>query len=213
MRKNQKAYEGKPMKRKSRTNLISLIILLSLLFYSINLEALIYPIDDLEKELPNNPYFNQKVAYRSSNDLSDDELIQNNKELTKRPFLTLKGIKHVSDDELLQIDNVLADEELLTLDDYRPDSFGLISINRHVTFFAERAKKSFSTILMRSSKYLPIMRNILAQNNLPQDLVYVPFIESGFNLYAKSPANAVGPWQFIASTAVKYGLKINSWVD
>ncbi|MGH7807415.1 MAG: LysM peptidoglycan-binding domain-containing protein, partial [Thermodesulfobacteriota bacterium] len=38
-------------------------------------------------------------------------------------------------------------------------------------------------------------------------------IESGFNVRAKSHMGAVGPWQFISSTAKRYGLRVDSWVD
>ena len=48
---------------------------------------------------------------------------------------------------------------------------------------------------------------------MPQDLLYVAMIESGFTPRAKSPAGAVGIWQFIAPTAKRYGLKVNWWID
>jgi membrane-bound lytic murein transglycosylase D len=57
------------------------------------------------------------------------------------------------------------------------------------------------------------MEKILKEKNVPTDLKYVALVESGFALRAKSPADAVGPWQFRASTAKKYGLKVNNDVD
>ncbi|MBI5683161.1 MAG: transglycosylase SLT domain-containing protein [Deltaproteobacteria bacterium] len=48
---------------------------------------------------------------------------------------------------------------------------------------------------------------------MPEDLAYLALIESGFNPYAYSRAKAVGMWQFIRGTGLKYGLKINAWVD
>lgn len=65
----------------------------------------------------------------------------------------------------------------------------------------------------RSGRYLKLMRDILKQNGLPQDLVYVALIESGFNNNAYSRASAVGSWQFIRGTGSRYGLDINGWVD
>ena len=57
------------------------------------------------------------------------------------------------------------------------------------------------------------MRNLLKENGLPEDLVYLALIESGFNPYAYSRSKASGPWQFIYLTGKKYGLKVNWWVD
>ncbi|QWR77446.1 lytic transglycosylase domain-containing protein [Candidatus Magnetomonas plexicatena] len=87
------------------------------------------------------------------------------------------------------------------------------SVSMFLSFFSEKMKSSFTRWINRGSKYLPMMRKILAENNLPEELVYVPLIESGYNVYALSPANAVGPWQFMEQTARKYNLKINRWVD
>jgi hypothetical protein len=47
---------------------------------------------------------------------------------------------------------------------------------------------------------------------MPEDLVYLAMIESGFNHFARSHAKAVGPWQFISATGKRYGLTVNWWV-
>jgi membrane-bound lytic murein transglycosylase D len=57
------------------------------------------------------------------------------------------------------------------------------------------------------------MRRLLKEHGLPEDLVYIALIESGFDPYAYSRSKAVGPWQFIYLTGKKYGLKVNWWVD
>jgi membrane-bound lytic murein transglycosylase D len=57
------------------------------------------------------------------------------------------------------------------------------------------------------------MKNHLKENGVPEDLVYLALIESGFNLYAYSRAKASGPWQFISLTGKRYGLQANWWVD
>jgi len=57
------------------------------------------------------------------------------------------------------------------------------------------------------------MREVLKEKGLPEDLVYLAMIESGFNPYAYSRAKATGPWQFISPTGKRYGLKSNWWVD
>jgi membrane-bound lytic murein transglycosylase D len=57
------------------------------------------------------------------------------------------------------------------------------------------------------------MKKILVEHNIPQDMVFLSMIESGFNTNAFSRAKAVGPWQFIEGTARRYGLKVDWWVD
>jgi membrane-bound lytic murein transglycosylase D len=57
------------------------------------------------------------------------------------------------------------------------------------------------------------MRDVLKEKGLPEDLVYLSMIESGFNPYAYSRSKAMGPWQFIYLTGKRYGLKANWWVD
>lgn len=73
--------------------------------------------------------------------------------------------------------------------------------------------KDFHAGLARSGRYLPMIRRIFADYGLPQDLVWVALVESGFNPWAMSPAEAVGIWQFIEGTARRYGLKVNNQVD
>jgi len=80
-------------------------------------------------------------------------------------------------------------------------------------YFQTRAKPGFSRWLSRSSRYIPMMKEVLKREGLPEDLVYVAMIESGFHLHARSVANAVGPWQFISDTGRRYSLRIDQWID
>ena len=82
-----------------------------------------------------------------------------------------------------------------------------------INYFQTRGKNSFKRWLERSARYAPYIQNQLAEHNMPQDLLYVAMIESGFTPRAKSSAGAVGIWQFIAPTARRYGLKVNWWID
>ncbi len=88
------------------------------------------------------------------------------------------------------------------------------SVEGYIEYFQTVVMKDrFELWLSRSQRYLPIMREIFKQRGLPEDLVFVALIESGFNPYAYSRSRATGPWQFIKGTAKKYGLKIDNWVD
>ena len=83
----------------------------------------------------------------------------------------------------------------------------------YIKYFQTRGRKYFEKWLARSEQYLPMVKEILRQHDLPEDLAYLALIESGFNPYAKSRAKAVGMWQFMKWTGKKYGLKVDMWVD
>ncbi len=87
------------------------------------------------------------------------------------------------------------------------------AVDKSIFLFTEKIKKRFSLYLERSGRYVQLMKEILKTYNIPEDIAFLPIIESGFNPEAYSVARAVGPWQFIAGTAKKYGLKIDWWRD
>jgi membrane-bound lytic murein transglycosylase D len=86
-------------------------------------------------------------------------------------------------------------------------------VEQFILYFQTLARKNFTNWLARSERYIPFMKNVLKENGLPEDLVYLALIESGFNPYAYSRAKASGPWQFIYLTGKRYGLKSDWWVD
>ena len=64
----------------------------------------------------------------------------------------------------------------------------------------------------RANKYFPIIEEILAKNNIPDDFKYLALIESGFE-YAVSASGAAGFWQIMRGTAREYGLEVNYAID
>lgn len=82
-----------------------------------------------------------------------------------------------------------------------------------IDYFQGRGRPHFERYLRRSGKYIPMMRKILREHGMPGDLVYLSMIESGFNPHAYSSARATGAWQFIYQTGVRYGLRVDAWVD
>ena len=99
------------------------------------------------------------------------------------------------------------------VEDYSYNELAVEAVKKNITLFTERIREKFSLWLSRSGKYLELMQGILKEKDVPEEIVFLPLIESGFNPYAYSPARAVGYWQFIASTAKRYGLEINWWRD
>lgn len=82
-----------------------------------------------------------------------------------------------------------------------------------IRYFQGRGRKYMEVYLQRSSRYLPMMKNTLREKGLPEDLVYIALIESGFSPLAHSHANAVGYWQFIRPTGKRFGLMIDPFID
>lgn len=87
------------------------------------------------------------------------------------------------------------------------------SVEKWVDYFTRRGRKHFERYLERSELFVPYIQPLLKQYGMPEDLVYLAMIESGFSNHAYSRARAVGPWQFISATGKRYGLAVNWWVD
>jgi hypothetical protein len=87
------------------------------------------------------------------------------------------------------------------------------SVETYIEYFRTRGKSTFQRWLDNSTRYLHLMKEIFKNENLPEELVYVAMIESGFDSGAVSRAKATGHWQFMPDTARQYGLRSDWWVD
>ncbi|MCB9778266.1 MAG: LysM peptidoglycan-binding domain-containing protein [Alphaproteobacteria bacterium] len=87
------------------------------------------------------------------------------------------------------------------------------AVVKWMEYFTGRGRKYYARYLSRSTKYQPMMREKLRAAGLPEDLVYLSMIESGYNPHAYSSAHAAGLWQFITSTGRMYDLEVGFWVD
>lgn len=86
-------------------------------------------------------------------------------------------------------------------------------VDHYINYYTTRLKRSVEIGFKRSEPYYHLLRSILKEEGVPQDLVYLVFIESNFRSNALSHAHALGFWQFIPSTGQRYGLSQNRWVD
>jgi membrane-bound lytic murein transglycosylase D len=86
---------------------------------------------------------------------------------------------------------------------------------KYVRFFTrtDRGRGMFETWLKRSGRYQELIQSELRERRLPEDLMWVAMIESGFDPRAKSPAGAVGLWQFMPATGEVYGLQVTRHMD
>ncbi len=83
----------------------------------------------------------------------------------------------------------------------------------YLAFFQGPGRKWFGKWLARAGRWTPQFRPILKEHGVPEDLVYLAMIESGFSATATSWASAVGPWQFIEETGRRHGLRVDFWID
>lgn len=83
----------------------------------------------------------------------------------------------------------------------------------YVRMFSGPARERIEDRLEQGSRYEPMMRAKLRAAGLPEDLVYLALIESGYNPDAYSKAAAVGMWQLMTGTAQGSGLRVDWWVD
>ncbi|HEY8174478.1 MAG TPA: lytic transglycosylase domain-containing protein [Gemmatimonadaceae bacterium] len=79
--------------------------------------------------------------------------------------------------------------------------------------FTTDLRSSYATDFDRMSRYGKMISAKLANRGMPQSLVYLAMIESGFNPSARSPVQASGLWQFMGATGRQYGLTVNRKVD
>ena len=86
-------------------------------------------------------------------------------------------------------------------------------IINYISFYLNQRTELVENLLTLSTYYFPIFEEILEKNELPQELKYIPIIESALNPNARSSMGAVGLWQFMYFTAQEHDLKINSYLD
>ena len=86
-------------------------------------------------------------------------------------------------------------------------------VRHFVKYYSSTGKNRFQELLGRSGKYMPMIAKVLNQEGLPEELGYLALLESEFVVDTTSRNGAVGLWQFIATTARRYGLRIDEWVD
>lgn len=86
-------------------------------------------------------------------------------------------------------------------------------VKNFINLYAKQRQDKVSVMLAVSEFYFPIFEEVLDRYGIPDELKYLPVIESALNPRAVSRAGATGLWQFMLSTGKRYGLTVNSLVD
>jgi membrane-bound lytic murein transglycosylase D len=106
-----------------------------------------------------------------------------------------------------QSDGLTPGWDLRNIDNSRVDSWIRIFTTN------PKVRSRFEVWLDRKPTFQPMISAKLEEREMPQDLIYLAMIESGFNPKAMSRAKAGGLWQFVSETGQRYGLKVNRKVD
>ena len=83
----------------------------------------------------------------------------------------------------------------------------------YIKAYSTRLKPVIQASLERSGKYETLFKRILREEGVPEELFYLPIVESGYKTFALSRAKAKGIWQFMRGTARLEGLTVDWWVD
>jgi membrane-bound lytic murein transglycosylase D len=86
-------------------------------------------------------------------------------------------------------------------------------VDREIRSFQRGERSFFVSSYERAGQHLPYIQRRLAENHMPAELQWLPLVESGFKLRALSSARALGIWQFIPSTGLRFGLERDRWID
>jgi len=85
---------------------------------------------------------------------------------------------------------------------------------RYIAYYSSPEGTSYlNKVLERGNIYIPFIREEIERRNLPVELLYIPVIESGFQITAKSKSGAVGLWQFMMNSISPFGIKVNDYID
>ncbi len=145
------------------------------------------------------------------------------KNLFSRSLFNLFIDKVYTEEGLERVVNFDPDNDILFLPDLEnKDFFQSVNdlsicrrreVRKFVYIYLTTGRKYIKRSIENSDSYLGIIEDIIKKNDIPMDISLLPLLESGFNPYAVSRSKAVGLWQFIQGTSVRFGLKTDKWID
>lgn len=83
----------------------------------------------------------------------------------------------------------------------------------YLSYYRGRGRERLKIGQLRLAAYRPMMARIFREEGVPEWLLAVGLVESGYNTTALSPKQALGIWQFIPETGARYGLRQTALVD
>jgi len=164
--------------------------------------------------------------YQSSNDFWEQGDLDKTLETLDKSYALILKVRQEADQSVLQQKEDLRITIAKRIMELHASRFNVangyknaipLDMNKHVKaaldLFKDKERSFFIESYARSGKYRPAIVKALREEGLPEELSWLPLIESGFKIRALSRSRALGMWQFIASTGYKFGLERTTWID
>ena len=104
----------------------------------------------------------------------------------------------------------VVEKKLILNKDYSKNNLVQKQIEQYTSNFA---KDWLNKVMSESLKYRAYVQKVIADKNLPQELQYLPVIESNYKISALSKSGAYGMWQFMKNSISPFNIRVNSWMD
>ncbi len=174
------------MKKLDSVSIVRFILVLAIFFsFEVNAQQAEAVEEELETE-------NDTATVVSALDLVVPEILEEQPESPVSSFLLKDRFKYLQNEIPLR---------------YNEHS------HRYVDFFVDKRSSFTRRMLETKDLYFPIFEEALAKYNLPEELKYLPLIESGLSPRIISRAGAGGLWQFMRATGRELGLEQNQFID
>ena len=171
---------------------------LEVVYYLDNIYDLLGEADQLgEKTTDDQEEFDRFIA--SLNDIYTQRLTT--LDLAEAP-ITAAYARRMIEDISIPVEMEMGNSKFIVVDD-RDGHIPLVrtkTVDQFIQYFQTKGRKQFQIWLDRMHEYGGLIKEILAEQELPEELVYLAMIESGLNPKAYSRASASGMWQFVYST-------------
>jgi membrane-bound lytic murein transglycosylase D len=86
-------------------------------------------------------------------------------------------------------------------------------VDQNIRFFQGKGRHHMDRWLQLAGRYSPMLKQVMKEEKVPEEIIYLAMPESGLNPVARSWRKAVGMWQFVKGTGLMYGLTGNFWYD
>jgi len=114
-----------------------------------------------------------------------------------------------------ELNQIFEKEDLDLLKDFDIDETYIKDhkLQKSYRHMLKNSKKQYKKSLNNAMLFLPKIKKIIRQNDMPDSFLYLAMAESYFDTNATSSAQARGVWQLMKPTALRYGLIVDSQID
>ena len=99
-------------------------------------------------------------------------------------------------------------EDTTPADDSAPTADLHPAVTQFIQYYRGRGAEIWSNSVRQLQAIRPMVEDTFVRYGVPQELMWLGLVESGYNPFARSPKSAVGVWQFIPDTARRFGLRV-----